>query len=111
MSVVIKLQPTDKAAPVCGIVVHATADDLHAAIYDALEAMMYGQCDDCDEWFPEVELRTLKTVERADTLHCEDCYAESIQPHPQDCRCETCKAARETRDDARFEGFRCGEDC
>ena len=79
------------------ITVHAESDrDVDGMIYDALESGGFWCCDGCDEWYPEEQLRTLKTVERADTRHCEDCYAEATAKHPPDCRCCDCRDIRES---------------
>ena len=79
------------------ITVHAESDrDVDGVIYDGLESAGFAQCDDCDEWYLEDKLHTLKTVERADTRHCDECYAEAVAQHPHGCRCRDCRDIRES---------------
>ena len=86
-----------KPAKRCALVINADSEaDLRCAIRDGLEDGGYGECDTCDEWYPEDQLKTLKSAFAADTRHCPDCYAEEIKPHPDDCRCETCQGIRES---------------
>ena len=79
------------------ITVHAESDrDVDGMIYDGLESGGFVNCDGCDEWYPEVEMRALKGAD-GDRHFCDDCHAEVIASryrHEDGCRCNECCEGR-----------------